>query len=344
MRDCFVTSTWDQYFSRFPPEKHDVYFSEAYLKLFSDQYVEECFVFMEDEKIWLFPYLKREIVFEGLIYWDFESQYGYGGPVCNSDNSDFLNLAEISFNDFMRSKNFIAGLIKLHPLINNHSLLKTHATLYFDRLTVGLDLSDDFRAIWEGQIHSKHRNIIRKGEKSGFDFFVDTEFLFLNDFIDIYIETMKRKTAKQFYYFADSYFYSLKENLKSNLLLMHVFYKGKIICSSLFLLSTCYAHYHLSGTRSEYVSMSPSSFLIFKSIEYLKGLKKKILHLGGGTDSSPNNTLFKFKSRFSLLRYDFYVGEMIFNHEVYNNICLKWDEGNNEKSKEFKNKLLKYRF
>lgn len=70
----------------------------------------------------------------------------------------------------------------------------------------------------------------------------------------------------------------------------------------------------------------------------------KILHLGGGTNQSPDNSLYRFKMRFSNNRYDFFVGEIVFNKPVYEEICADWAAINPEKVINNQFKLLKYRF
>lgn len=341
---CSLNSTWDNYLDLLPSTKQDIYFAEAYLNLYKDDGISECFICQEDENIWLFPYIKKQIIYKNNIYWDFESPYGYGGPISNCDNNGFLRQAQNEFYSFLKNNGFIAGLIRFHPLLNNHILLQNCATLFFNRYTVGVNLLLDIKKIWQEQMHSKLRNSIRNAQKAGFTFLVDTTFRFYDEFKNLYIETMKKNHAAEFYFFNNEYFELVKESFLGNSFLGHVLHGKEIISSAIFLYSNDYSHYHLSGNNSDYLHMNPNSFLLFKSIEYFKSINKKIFHLGGGADSSIDNTLYRFKGRFSKQRYDFYMGEIIFNQSIYDSICMDWAEVNPEKVTRCQNRILKYRY
>lgn len=44
----------------------------------------------------------------------------------------------------------------------------------------------------------------------------------------------------------------------------------------------------------------------------------RLVHYGGGTSNSPEDTLFQFKCKFTKgTLFDFYVGRKIWNHEIY---------------------------
>lgn len=342
--NCSINNSWDRFFLLFPSEKYDIYFTEAYLSLNCREGIPECFICQEDDKTWLFPYFKRQVIYKNSIYWDLESQYGYGGPISNCDDSLFLEHAQSEFYNFMGKEGFIAGLIRFHPLLNNHLLLKNRATLFFNRNTVGVDLSPDIDKIWHEQIHSKHRNSIRKAEKSGLKYLIDEEYKYYNEFKKLYITTMTKNNADEFYYFDNAYFQSINDSLKGNSFLGHVIFKDSIISSSIFFYSNDYAHYHLSGSNVNFLSLNPNCFLIFKTIEHFKSMNKKIFHLGGGSNPSPDNSLYRFKTRFSNKKYDFYMGEIIFNDTLYSEICNNWRKENPDKIETYRNKVLRYRF
>ena len=81
--------------------------------------------------------------------------------------------------------------------------------------------------------------------------------------------------------------------------------------------------------------------------EAAKELKKKDIHyfhLGGGSDGAPDNSLLAFKARFSPLRFDFNIGKLIFNRDIYDKICAEWETDHPEKAFKFKNVLLKYKY
>jgi serine/alanine adding enzyme len=341
---CSLESSWNQLLLNIPSSGRDLYFNEEFLKLYEGNGEAVCFIFEEGVNLFLFPFIKTKFSYKGTEFWDFESPYGYGGPITNSKDCNFINRAQLEFMKFMEANGFIAGLVKFHPLLNNQDLLAGCSTLTFNRHTVGIDLTQDMESIWNEQIHSKHRNSIRKAEKAGLSCVIDADYVEYEGFRELYNETMKKKNANDFYFFNDDYFESFKKKFLHNSFLGHVKIADKIISSAIFFYSEKYAHYHLAGSDIQHLSLNPNCFLLYKVAEYLKSLEIQIFHLGGGTDTSENNPLFRFKARFSNKRYEFYIGEIIFNSSLYNQICDDWRLSNPDKAVFYKDKLLKYRY
>ena len=68
----------------------------------------------------LFPYLCRTFEFNGIKYHDFETAYGYGGPVWNNADDTFKEKALRSMVEELGKQHYIAGfLVRFHPLLQN---------------------------------------------------------------------------------------------------------------------------------------------------------------------------------------------------------------------------------
>ena len=84
--------------------------------------------------------------------------------------------------------------------------------------------------------------------------------------------------------------------------------------------------------------------MLYKSALELKKRGVELFHLGGGTTSDENDSLFAFKKKFSPSLYGFYIGKVIFNHEFYSSICEKWEAENPEKAQRYGRFLLRYKY
>ncbi len=211
---------WNDYLCQIPEGKQDIYFTEEYLKLYENESSKvKCFIYQEEDKLFLFPYLKREIICETLPqqYFDIESQYGYGGPICNSKDIIFLKKATDELIDSCAKQNIVCGFIRFHPVLNNHLFIVGNENIYFDRKTVVIDLELTINEIWENQIHSKHRNEIRKAEKNGLEFIVDKDFKYLPEFILLYNKRMEKLSADSYYYFDKGYYNKIKTDQNINI-------------------------------------------------------------------------------------------------------------------------------
>lgn len=340
-----VLRDWESILSEFPEEKSDVYFHQDYVSLYENENeVTECFSYRDSGKLYLFPYLKRENRIRTETFYDFETAYGYGGPIANTDDAKFLQAAETALIETCKKNGLVAGFVRFCPWLDNHQLIADPSRLLLSRRTVLMDLTSDEETIWMEQIHSKHRNVIRKAEHANLTFEVDDSFENLHEFVDLYRDTMQRLDADDFYLFSDQYFARFRNSMTGKAFLGLVRCEGKIVAAAIFLHQGFFGHYHLAGSLHSHQHLAPNNLLIFQAAMHLKAKGVRYFHLGGGTDSSPDNSLLKFKRRFSPICRDFYVGKFVFNTKQYDEVCRMWSEEFPEKSEKFGHLLLKYRF
>ena len=337
------TEIWNQYFDLIPAEHQDLYFREEYVRLYeTDKEKAYCFVYQDGDSILLFPFLKREFQFKGNTYYEFETAYGYGGPISNDHSDTFMTAALEAMSEKASSDNFVCGFVRFHPLLENWNYFEKVGRLIMDRKTIAIDLSDGIEATWMNEIHTKNRNVIKKGEKSGLEFIVDEDFAYLPEFEDLYNSTMDKLEADGFYYFDPSYYDQLKNTIQNRFLGI-VKHEGKVVAGAIFFYQLPYGHYHLAGSDKSALKLSPNNYLLWAAAKELTRRGVKHFHLGGGTDGSEENSLYQYKRKFSKHEYQFALGKMIFNPSLYEDICVEWAAANPEKADKMKNILLKYK-
>jgi len=207
---------------------------------------------------------------------------------------------------------------------------------------MNLNLSEE--QIWSTEIHSKHKNVIRKAQSYNLKFVVDYHFKYKNNFIELYNNTMNKINAEKYYFFEKNYYKKLEDLLHDNFFHGFVTYQDKIIASSIFLYNNKYGHYHLSGSNEKYLHLYPNNFLIYEAAIFLKKMGCIFFHLGGGSNKEKNNSLYKFKQRFSKNNYQFYIGKIIVNQIKYNELCSIWDTKFPDKKDSYSKILLRYRY
>ena len=338
------TETWNQYLDLIPTEQQDLYFREEYVRLYeTDSEKACCFVYQDGNSIMLFPFLRREFQFKGNTYYDFETAYGYGGPISNDHSDTFITAALEAMSEKALSDNFVCGVVRFHPLLENWDYFEKVGRLIMDRKTIAIDLSDGIEATWMNEIHTKNRNVIKKGEKNGLEFIVDEDFAYLPEFEDLYNSTMDKLEADGFYYFDPSYYDQLKNTIQNRFLGI-VKHEGKVVAGAIFFYQLPYGHYHLAGSDKSALKLSPNNYLLWEAAKELTRRGVKHFHLGGGTDGSEENSLYQYKRKFSKHEYQFALGKMIFNPSLYEDICAEWAAANPEKADKMKNILLKYKY
>lgn len=342
--EFLFTENWNKYLDNFQPENKDIYFKKEYISLYkTDNEVPSCAVITDSENIMLFPFLKRSFEYKGKQYSDFETAYGYGGPIFNTKDCNFIEESvKLLYKKFVEY-NYIAGFVRFHPLLNNYNSFNEIGTVILDRKTVAIDLTLSEEDIWMNEIHTKNRNVIKKAIKEDLKFVVDDKFEYLNRFIDLYNSTMNKLNADNFYYFKEDYYNNFIENINDSFLGV-VLKKDKVISAAIFMYSGDYGHYHLSGSDKNYLKYSPNNFMLYKAALELKARNIKYFHLGGGTTSDENDSLFCFKNKFSKRLYQFAIGKLIFNDDIYKSLCEDWEKRWPEKTEHYKHYLLKYKY
>lgn len=336
-----IVKHWNGYLKLFPEDRKDIYYTEEYVNLYeAEECSTWCVVCEDGNRLLLMPFVRKEI--NG--YFDFETAYGYGGPISNVEDRKWINTAlKEMYRCFEREK-YICGFIRFHPLLKNSEYCYEVIDAVSDRKTIAVNTHFPENIIWEKQITSKNRNMIRKAEKNNLVFKAEYNFESIKEFEVLYNTTMKRLCADEFYLFPDSYYQKFCKNLNGYAFLGTVRHEGHLVSAALFMYSDYYGHYHLAGSDRKYSSLGLNNLLLWKSVIELKKQGIKEFHLGGGTGSSPDDSLFKFKKSFSRNEKNFCIGKCVFNNNLYKEICERWEQKNPEKVPIFGNRILKYRF
>lgn len=281
--------------------------------------------------------------FEGLIgkgrFYDYETPYGYGGPLCDypiSERSQKRFLEE--FKEYAKDRGIVEQFVRFHPLLGNHNcapiVFETrylHQTIFIDTNNPDLIMNN---------MDSKNRNMVRKAIKSGVSI-KRCSIEEYNDFVSIYDETMDKVSADQYYYFSRDYFEE-QSSLKDHSCIFYAIMDGRPIAGAIMYYNEQFMHYHLAGTRTEFRKYSPSNLLLYEAACWASERGIKQFHLGGGIVEDDN--LFGFKKQFNKNgRLPFYVGRTIFDDNLYNFLLSerkKKDASFNENN----NRMTQYRF
>ena len=271
---------WNQYLEAIPAKLQDLYFREEYVRLYETENEKACcFVFQEDKSIMLFPFLRREFEYKSKTYYDFETAYGYGGPTSNDHSEAFMTAALHALATKACEDNYICGFIRFHPLLENWDCFQKVGRLINDRKTIAINLAGGVDATWKNEIHTKNRNVIKKGEKNGLEFIVDNNFEYLQGFEDLYNSTMDKHEADGFYYFGQKYYEQLKDTIKNRFLGI-VRHEGKVIAGAIFFYQLPYGHYHLAGSDKNALKLSPNNFLLWGAAKEFINRGVEQFHLG----------------------------------------------------------------
>lgn len=267
--------------------------------------------YREGENFWLHGVHKGKVL--DTKFFDFQSPYGYGGPISNNSDEDFLRRAWDKYVDWCTTHSILAEFVRLHPLAKEWQ--PYGGEVCSDRKTVVIPLSNgDFRSKYE----LRCRTSVRKARKAGVLVKALPTAEIATRFAGFYRQGMIDIGASEFYQFNDDYFNSLAS--LPGVTLLVCLQDGNWLAAGLFLNGGLSVEYHLSATNAIGRKLSATNLLIDAAAEIGAGLGKSCLYLGGGTNGDPENPLLFFKSGFSNQRIDFSYGFNVFLKEEYDRL------------------------
>ena len=102
-------SNWIDTISKLPIDYQDIYFHPDYVTLncFKNNSTGFLFCNKEMDKIWVNPFIKIKVPsfnnLLGEVYFDLETPYGYGGPISNTTDQNFILRSNLKFSKWVKS-------------------------------------------------------------------------------------------------------------------------------------------------------------------------------------------------------------------------------------------------
>ncbi len=324
----------------------DIYFTPEYAMLFEATEGEvreafggeaQLFFYGNKRNYIIYPFFKRkvsELPFRELLppesqgWFDIISPYGYSGPIAYISEpkieGELWQGFVKEFHHYCLQNNIVAEFARLHPYFRNHLLLEkfTDINIVKRAEVVFIDLELDESLIRKSMTKG-NKSSVSKARRSGVEISQSKSKDDIAAFYQLYTYTMERSEAKRAYFFSGKFFNDTLQLLDNNVELFSARYKDQIIAASLFLFKGDLAHYYLSGSDADFLSVCPNNLLLYQAMLWAKEQGYKIFNLGGGFE--PNDSLFQFKSSFSKTTTDFYTYSRVHNEEIYEILCQTKD-------------------
>jgi serine/alanine adding enzyme len=304
----------------------DIYFSHEYFMsaLLLDEGEAMLFVFENADGKIAYPIIKRTIENEGdLELYDITTPYGYGGPLISCSGSEGALLSEFrkEFGAYCQRHHIVSEFSRFHPLLGNQQGFENEMQISHVSDTVAIGLQQDGDLL--SRIPGKNRNMIRKAMKNNIEIKTISTVDYLEEFILMYYDTMRRNNATRYYFFTEDYFRKTIRLFGPDLHFFGAFLDGKMIAATLVLSHGKFIHYHLSGSLMQYRNLGANNLLLFKIAEWGQEQGAEAFHLGGGS-SGQDDSLYRFKKTFSQdAPLKFHIGKKIHNSALYQMLCYE---------------------
>lgn len=343
---------WDKTLKEFYKKNNDIFFHSKYFEIFeySGYGTATAYIDKEDDKILFIPFLKNKIdskLSNNEDLYDMQSPYGYSGIITNSNSVSFLDKSISKFINLCKKEKIICAFFRDNPLtqsFNEIKGLKKYFNVEFNRKINVLNLDQGIEDIWDFEFSSNCRNMVRKSLNK-YKYNISNQYSSYRSLIKFYIDNMKELKAEKYYFFNDKFFKKFYTNLKNNFFIVEARNtQNEIIASVLILFSDKYGHYMFSCRNKKFQDNSVVNSLIFHSIKELCERKISLFNLGGGITNSTNDSLFKFKSKFTKNSLDYNIASKIFIPEKYSDVCNLWKKKYHNAKTKHSNKILRYHY
>lgn len=269
------------------------------------------------------PFLIREIIIndEETGLKDISSPWGYNGPYFKDGiDSSVKSIFWRQVDDWYTDQGIVAEFVRFN--LYDHYAEYTGETVH-TLLNVRGNITnwDEF---WSN-LKSNTRNQFRKADKLGLSFklaYKDIEKEHIEAFYDLYIGTMNRRDAKDFFYHKLEYFINLWEMNKEKCAIGLVYKDGIAISTELFLLTNDTVYSFLGGTDADYFKLRPNEFLKINAIKWAGEAGFIYYNIGGGLSNSKEDNLYLYKRKYFPLDedVDFYTGRKILDEKAYDKL------------------------
>ena len=325
----------------------DIYFQDAYHQLYAGRKAKVVsFEYHDNDKFFYLPGIQE--AFDpalGVEGCDFQSAYGYGGPVTNCEAPEFLTAAWGHVMQEARQQGIAAMFIRFHPLLDNHRWVanqyaqnvQANNNVVIRSLQVSQQqVIDDYQANTRSNVHKAQREKVNIRVSVGDTYAMDI-------FMEMYQQTMERLKARDFYYFDRNYFYQLMQSLK-DAVNVYLAYQGNTpVAGAIILKGEQFVHYHLSANLKEFRHLEAASLLRHQAIIDHLNKHWTWMLFGGGRSAQPDDALWLFKKGFSKEYNMFYTGKFIVDADLYARVCAAWENRYPQKKEAMAGYFLKYR-
>ena len=296
---------WRIFFESLPADQQDVFYSPGFARLFQDTLNREdevlCAAMDTEDGALLYPFVRRNLGrltgsprFSGLF--DMTSLYGRGGIV----GSPAALQAAPAFHDglaaYCRENAVVCSFDRFHPVLANEAYAPPATKIMEVGGFVVVDLRPGMEAVENGFKYSVRKDL-RKAERNGVTCFAEPSIAHLEDFLEIYYQTMSRNEASQFYYFPEEFFVALGESLAGQFHFFYAVSEGSIVSCELVLHHGKYCHSFLGGTKRESLPLCANPLLKREILSFCRRLGCEYFLLGGG--HAPDDGIFNYKKAYA---------------------------------------------
>lgn len=281
---------------------HEVFCHPDYLRLFvpaGGRAAAACLTAGKGAGV-LYPFVVRSLRSEPWVrgqddLYDIIGPYGYGGAFCWGDlSADATSAFWSRFEEWCAGENVVSSFARLSLFESQTIPFKGEVGVISQNVVRSLDLSPD--EIWMDYAHKVRKNV-KRARSAGAVAEQVASSDGLPHFIDIYGQTMERRSALSEYKFEDEFFERLVTELENYVALFQVRHDDRVVSSEMVLTSKNHIYSFLGGTLESGFPVRANDLLKHHIVTWGQDHGKSAFVLGGGYQ--PDDGIFNYKRTFA---------------------------------------------
>lgn len=221
---------------------------------------------------------------------DATTPYGYGGPYAWGIRPAEAAAFWKQFDAWAAKQQIVTSFARLSLFPDDLLPWSGDVEICGPNIIRRLDLSEN--EIWADYSYKVRQNV-QRARRLGIKVEVDAAGARLDDFLAVYVATMKRRAAAASYFFPRSFFESICSDLREHAVFFHLLLGPKVIASEIVLLSKDYAYSYLGGSSAEAFELRANELLKHESFLWCRDARKRGIILGGGYKGSDGILQYK---------------------------------------------------
>lgn len=281
-----------------------------------------------------YPFLLTPVVLRGAggeardTGWrDISGIYGYSGPLASRADADFRAEAWRAFDSWAAGQKVLCEFIRFSAWVGNRDLAHPAVSVEYNRPVAIAELPAD-RDAWLARLGGKTRNMLRKAARAGLAARMVDARAAMPAFRALYVETMTRNRASEFFAYDDAYYDFLLELPPGELLLAAVYRGPEMVAAALGLAHRGMAFYHLGASTRDGSRDGAGNLALFELAACLIERGIGYFSVGGGRGTAPDDPLYRFKRSNASTEDGFYIGKRVHDAEAYARVVKTWETMN----------------
>lgn len=245
--------------------------------------------------------------------------YGYGGPFVDGgiDPASLLKPFFEEYEQWARSLNVVSEYNTLSPKMEFEVPYPGVVEIRAPTVVRTLGEPDSVWNDYKGSV----RTDVRFAERAGIYIEIDQTGERLDDFLDVYTETMQRRGATANYFLTEVFLQEFNRTLQGHYVYFHALREGRVVSSELVLISNDSTFFFRGGTRADALRVRANLLLKHHVILWSIQQGKRAYLLGGG--NTADDSLYRYKLSFAPRgARSLKVAKWIFNHSRYDELVV----------------------